>query len=84
MPAAEQPRVCTTLIVGADSVGVACECQTFIVEKTLADKILHVTPTESVGLYMICYKLAAPTGLIPPESLTIGSGMGGWSAVPSR
>ena len=29
-----------TLIVRADSVGVACEYQTFIVEKTLADKIL--------------------------------------------
>ena len=29
-----------TLIVGADPVGVACECQTFIVEKTLAVKIL--------------------------------------------
>ena len=42
-----------TLIVGADSVGVACEYQTFIVEETLADKILIRDPTESVGLYMI-------------------------------
>ena len=34
------PVFVATLIVGADSVGVACEYQTFIVEKTLADKIL--------------------------------------------
>ena len=37
----QSSTVCVvTLIVGADSVGVACEYQTFIVEKTLADKIL--------------------------------------------
>ena len=34
------PVFVATLIEGADSVGVACECQTFIVEETLADKIL--------------------------------------------
>ena len=34
------PGFVATLMVGADSVGVAFECQTFIVEKTLADKIL--------------------------------------------
>ena len=44
------PGFVATLIVGADSVGVACEYQTFIVEKTIADKISHVTPTESVRL----------------------------------
>ena len=34
------PVFVATLIVGADSVGVACEYRTFIVEKTLAVKIL--------------------------------------------
>ena len=34
------PVFVAMLSVGADSVGVACEYQTFIVEKTPADKIL--------------------------------------------
>ena len=34
------PVFVATLIGEADSVGVACEYETFIVEKTLADKIL--------------------------------------------
>ena len=40
LQAAEQPRVCSNADCGADSVGVACEYETFIIEKTLADKIL--------------------------------------------
>ena len=34
------PVFVATLITGADSVGVACEYQTFIVRKNAADKIL--------------------------------------------
>ena len=41
------PVFVATLIVGAASVGVACEYQTFIVEKTVADKILT---RDSYGL----------------------------------
>ena len=41
MQAAEQPRVSSNADwIEADSVGVACEYRTFIVEKTLAVKIL--------------------------------------------
>ena len=40
MQAQSSPVFVATLIVGADSYGVACEYQAFFVEKRLADKIL--------------------------------------------
>ena len=52
MQAAQQPRVVATLLVEADSVGVACEYQAFIVEKRWPTKSSHGTPTESVGLFI--------------------------------
>ena len=63
------PVFVATLVVGADSGGVACEYQTFIVENTLADKILT---RDSYGVrktfIWFCYKPAAPTELISRES----------------
>ena len=77
------PVFVASLMVGADSVRVACEYQTFIVEKTLADKILM---RDSYGVrrtfIWFCYKPAAPTELIPCDWL-LEAEWEGWSAVPS-
>ena len=60
------PVFVATLSVGDDSVGVAFEYQAFIVEKTLANKILT---RDSYGVrrtfISFGYKPAAPTELIP-------------------
>ena len=60
MQAAEQPRVSSKLIATADSVGVACEYQAFIVEKTLANKILT---RDSYGVRRT-FIVATETGIL--------------------
>ena len=47
MQVAEEPVFVATLIVRADSLGVACEYQTFIVEKTLAGQNPHTRLLQS-------------------------------------
>ena len=62
------PVFVATLIVEADSVGLACEYKTFIVEKMLADQILTRDSYGVRGTFIsFCYKPAAPTELIPHD-----------------